>query len=164
MSASHRQVFPSSTDSQTPTLLAGDHSCFPTYSSRPSASTVGPCGLFTGTRYGVDQVIPPSVERSIQVSSRPRRCSGVVRRSTACQRATLSGSQPDASFETASYASEVKVVTSNDPVGVCRTPASRSSIGESQITSGQLQCRPPSRDRISSTRPNGQTWASRPPE
>jgi hypothetical protein len=123
-----------------------------------------PCGLFAGTRYGDDQIMPPSVERSIQVSSSARRCSDVVRSCAACQRASLSAGQPDAFFKTSSYAREVNVVTSSEPDGVSTMPASRSSIGESSRTSGQLQWRPPSRDRISSTRPNGQTWASRPPE
>src|SRR3954468_6773830 len=156
ISESHRHVPPSSDESQTPTFAPGFQSCFPAYSRRPSASAIGPCGLLTGTRYGADHVSPPSVERSIHVSKSDFRCSGVVLRWTACHAGNFSID--------ASYASEVNVVTSNAPDGVSTIPASRSSIGVSSTTSGQLQFAPPSRDRISSTRPNGQTCASRPPE
>src|SRR4029453_12204086 len=106
--------------------------------------------------------MPSSIERSIQVSSNADRCSGVVRRFAACQRSSLSALQPDASLNTFSYASEGNVVTRNQPDGFSRPPETPSSIGEFKNPPGQLQVRPPSRDRIHSTRPNGQTWASRP--
>ena len=52
--------------------------------------------------------------------------------------------------------SDVKVVASREPRGVSRIPASRSSIGPSRRTLGQLQVSPELSDRINSTLPKGQ--------
>jgi hypothetical protein len=136
----------------------------PGYQRRPRDAVTGPCGLFTGTRYGADQFIPPSAERSIHVPSNALRCSGVDRAFTARQRFSRSGAQSFAAAKGASYANDVNVDTSNDPCAVSSTPASRSSMTVSISTSGQLHVSPSSRERINSTRPNGQTCASRPPE
>jgi len=164
MDASRFQVMPSSADTHDPMAPDSPGYILPVYSTRPSLSGTGPCGAMTGTRYGEDHSSPPSVDRSIQAPRSDFRWASVVALWTDNQRSSLSADHPLTSFRFLSYATEVNVVTRIEPFGVSTTPASRSSIGVSMRTCGQLHVRPESSERISSTRPKGHMCPSRPPE
>ena len=163
MSDSQRHVLPSSMDSHTD-FMAGCRALFSGIektSARHSDRTVGGCSEARETaltrsfhrRWTAASMYPV---RPDAVPERPR----LHRR-----RASSSGAQPDAFFSEASYASNERWVHAAATPRVFREPRRlRRWENPSIRTSGQLQVCPESRDRISSTRPKGQTWLSRPPE
>ena len=82
--------------------------------------------------------MPPSVQRIIHVPSNDLNCDCVPLRLTARHRAIFLPAKFFAVSERSPESQGRDVVTNKEPFAVSQTPASRSSIGESEITFGPL--------------------------